>query len=120
MYSNNSFWYIFISSFWTFLRFCTSAFVGFLLLSKDAFLKLSRFLLTTSATHGSLHLALDLVGTHTAAAAASMWAVTKFSYLSFGICLRYLLKSIKIQIYIYIYIYIYIHNVQCFFYFFIF
>ena len=43
MYSNYSFWYVLVSSFRA-LSFCTLAFVGFLLsLSKDAFLKLSRF-----------------------------------------------------------------------------
>ena len=39
---------------------------------------------TTSDSHRTLHSALDLVGMHFAA--ASMWAVMKFSYLSFGVC----------------------------------
>ena len=39
---------------------------------------LSCFFLTTSDSHGTLHLTLGLVGMHSAAAAASMWTVTRF------------------------------------------
>ena len=49
------------------------------------FFKLSSFFLATNDSHETLHLALSLVDMHLAA--ASTWAVTKFSYLSFGICL---------------------------------
>ena len=59
------------------------AFVGFLLSKDDIFMS-SHFSLITIASHGTLHLVLVLVGMHSAA--ASMWAVTKFSYLSFGVC----------------------------------
>ena len=38
---------------------------------------------TTSDSHGTLHLPLGLFGMHSAA--ASMWAVVKFSFLSFGV-----------------------------------
>ena len=55
----------------------------FFLLSKDTIS--SCFFLTTSDCHGILYLTLGLVGKHSAA--ASMWAVTKFSYPSFKVCL---------------------------------
>ena len=55
----------------------------FLLLSKDASFKLSYFFLTTSDSHGTLHLALVLVGMHPVT--ASIRAVSKFSYSSFGV-----------------------------------
>ena len=42
---------------------------------------LTRFFLTTC---GTLHLALGLFSMHSAA--ASMWAVMKFLYISFGVC----------------------------------
>ena len=43
------------------------------------------FFLTASVFQGTLHLALDLVGIYSAVA-ASMWALTKFLYSSFGVC----------------------------------
>ena len=46
---------------------------------------LSHFSQTAIYSQGSLHLALDLIGMHSAA--ASIWVVTKFSYSSFGVCL---------------------------------
>ena len=50
-------------------------------------------------SHRTLHLALGLVGMHSAA--APMWAVTKFSYSSFRISFRYFLKSIEFVSYTY-------------------
>ena len=66
------------------LNFYVLALVGFLLLHNDAFFTLSHFFLTASVSFGTQHLALDLVGMHFAA--ASMWALMKFSYSSFGVC----------------------------------
>ena len=60
------------------------AFVGFLLLSKDAIFILSHFFLTTSTLHRTLHLALDLI--IMLSVAASICAVTKFSNLSLEAC----------------------------------
>ena len=54
---------------------------------------LSHFSLTAIDSHRTLHLVLM----HSAA--ASIWAVTKFSYLSISISFRYLLKSIKLVSY---------------------
>ena len=116
-----------VSSHWTFLSFWISPFVGFFLLRKDAFFRLSRFSLITIASHRTVHLGFDLVGMHSVT--ASIWAVTVLIFLIWGISFRYLLKSIKVifysyhimisrflisllmsedQLYIYIYIYIYI------------
>ena len=53
---------------WAFLSFCTLAFVGFLLLSQDAFFMLSHFSQTDIDSHGTLHYALGLVGMHSVAA----------------------------------------------------
>ena len=61
------------------------AFVTFLLSSKDAIFMLSCFFLTTSDSHGTLHLALHLFGMHSTV--DSVWTLMKFSYLSFKICL---------------------------------
>ena len=83
MYSSCSFWYVFIL--WAFLSLCVLAFVGFLLYSKNAIFMLYHFSLIAIASHGTLHLALSIVEMHSAAAAT--WAVTKFSYSSFGVCL---------------------------------
>ena len=44
---------------------------------------LSRFSLSTINSQEILHLALGLVGNHTLA--TSVWALTKFSYSSFGV-----------------------------------
>ena len=59
------------------------AIVGFLIFSKDAIFMLSHFFLTSSNSHGTLHLVFVLVDMHSAA--SSMWEVTKFSYSSFGV-----------------------------------
>ena len=51
----------------------------------DAFFMSSHFSLTVIDSHGTLHLAVGLLGMHSAV--ASMWTVTKLSYLLFGLCL---------------------------------
>ena len=53
-----------------------------ILLHKEADFTSVRFFLTANVSHETLGLALCLVGMHPAA--ASKWALTKFSYLSFG------------------------------------
>ena len=58
--------------------------VGFFLLHLKAVFTSTRFFLTANASYGYPDLALCLVGMHSAA--ASMWALMKFSYSSFGIC----------------------------------
>ena len=83
MYSSCSFWCVFVRSPWAFLKLCSLAFVGFLL-NKDAVFILSRFPLTTITSHGTLYLALGLIGMHLVP--VSIWAVTNFSYSSFGVC----------------------------------
>ena len=52
---------------------------------KDAIFTLSCFFLTVSISHGTLCLVLGLVGIRSTAA-ASMWALKKFSYSSLGVC----------------------------------
>ena len=69
-----------------FLIFCSLVFVGFLLFSKDAIFRLSRFSLISIASYGILHLILDLVGMHLYW--TSIWAATKSSYSLFGVCLK--------------------------------
>ena len=51
------------------------ALVGFLLLHRDAIF-MSCFFLTSSISHGTLYLALSLVGMYSVA--ASIWALTNF------------------------------------------
>ena len=58
--------------------------VGFLLLHLKAVFTFAYFFLAADVSHGTLVLALCLVGMHSAA--AYKWAVTKFSYSSFGVC----------------------------------
>ena len=82
-----------VSSFLAFLSFYLLAFVGFFYHVSILFVKLScLFFLTISISHQTLHLVLSLVAMHSA---AFMWAVIKFSYFSFWVCLRSLLKSIE-------------------------
>ena len=57
--------------------------VGFLLLHWEAVFMSARFFLTAIVSYGTLGLALCFVGMHSAA--ASKWALTKFSYSSFGV-----------------------------------
>ena len=75
-------------------------FVGFLLSIKDDIFTLPHFFFQiASDSHGTLYLAVGLAAMHSTS--GSMWAVTKFSYSSFGLCLRYLLKSAEFVSYIY-------------------
>ena len=55
------------------------------------------FSLFAIASHGTLHLALGLVGMHSVA--ASIWVLTKFSYSSLEVSSRCLLKNIKLVSY---------------------
>ena len=79
IYSHWSFWYMLVCSFLALLSSCRLEFVGFLLLSKKKFFSNFVYFQTTCDSHGILHLSLGLVG--------SIWAVTKSSYSSFGVCL---------------------------------
>ena len=80
MYSIYSFRYALISSLCAFSVFWALTLVGFLLLYSDAVFTSSRF---ANVSQGNLYLALSLVGM--LSAVASMWALTKFSYSSFGV-----------------------------------
>ena len=97
MYSVCSFRYMLVNSFCAFLSFRTLILVGFFLLHLEVIFTSACFFLTSNVSHGTLGLALCLVGMHSAA--ASKWALTKFSYSSF---------KVGVSDYIYIYIYIYI------------
>ena len=78
MYSVCSFRYMSANLFCAFLSFRALILVRFLLLHLEAVFTFACFFLTANASHGTLGLALCLVGMHSAA--ASMWALTKFSY----------------------------------------
>ena len=71
------------NSFFAFLSFRTLILVGFLLLHWEAVFMSARFFYTANVSYGTLGLALCLVGMHSAA--ASKWALAKFSYSSFGL-----------------------------------
>ena len=73
-----------LSSLWVFLCFCALAFAGFLLLHQDAIFTIRNFFQTISVSHGIPYMPLGLVGMHSTA--ASMWALTKFSFSSFEVC----------------------------------
>ena len=83
MYSVWFFRYMFASSFSAFLSFSPLILVGFLQLHLEVVFMSARFFLTANVSHGTLSLALCLVGMHSAA--TSKWALTKFSYLSFSV-----------------------------------
>ena len=82
MFSVCSFRNTLVSSFCA-LSFWALILVGFLLLHKEAFFTYACFFLTAEVSHETLDLALCFVGMHSAA--ASKWALTKFSYSSFGV-----------------------------------
>ena len=82
MYSVCSFKYTLVH-FCVFLSFSALILVGFLLLHREAVFTFARFLITANVSHETLDLALCLVGMHSAA--ASMGALTKFLYSSFGV-----------------------------------
>ena len=83
MYFVCSFWYMLINLFCAFLSFRALISVGFLLLHLEAVFTSARFFLTVNVSHRTLCLALCLVGIHSIA--ASKWALTRFSYSSFGV-----------------------------------
>ena len=84
MYFVCSFWYTLANSFCAFLSFRALVLVGSFLLHLEAVFTSAHFFLTANDSHGILGLALCLVDMHSAA--ASKWALTKFSYSSFGVC----------------------------------
>ena len=80
-----SFRYMLANSSCAFLSFRALILVVFLLLNLKAVFTSARFFfLTTNVSHETLGLALCLVGIHSAA--TSKWALMKFSYSSFGVC----------------------------------
>ena len=70
------------NSFCVFLSFLALILVGFSILHLEGVFTSERFFLTANVSHGTLGLALCLVGMHSA---ASKRAFTKFSYSSFGV-----------------------------------
>ena len=76
--------YMLANSFHAFLSFRALVLVGYFLLHLEAVFTSARFFLTANVSDGTLCLALCLVGMHSAA--ASKWALMKFSYSSFGVC----------------------------------
>ena len=82
VYSVCSFRYMLANSFCAFLSFRALVLVSFFLLRLEAVFTSAHFFLTANVSHGTLGLVLCLVGIHSAA--ASKWALTKFSYSSFG------------------------------------
>ena len=85
---------VFVRSLLTFLCFNILPFVVFFNYVRI----LSRFSLTAIDSLRTLYFTLGLVAMYTAT--ASIWVVTKFSYLSFGVCLfRWLVKSSKLVSY---------------------
>ena len=72
------------NSFCAFLSFRALILVGFFLLHLEAIFSSARFFLTANVSYGTLGLVLCLFGMHSTA--ASRWALTKFSYSSFGAC----------------------------------
>ena len=73
-----------ICSFCAFLCFRALVLVGFFLLDLEAVFTLAHFFLTANVSYGTLSLVLCFVGMHSTA--ASKWALTKYSYLSFRVC----------------------------------
>ena len=72
------FWCMLDNSFRNFLSFRVFILVRFLLLHSELFVTSARFFLSANVSHGTLGLSLCLVVMHSAA--ASKWALTKFSY----------------------------------------
>ena len=71
------------NSFCAFFSFRVFVLVGFFLLPLEAVFTSARFSLTANVSHGTVDLVLCFVGIYFAA--ASRCALTKFSYLSFGV-----------------------------------
>ena len=82
MYFVCSFLYMLANSFCAFVSFRPLVLVGLFLLHLEAVFMSARFSLTANVSHGTLTLVLCLVGMFSAA--AFKWALTKFSYSSFG------------------------------------
>ena len=82
MYSVCSFRCKLVSSFCA-LSFWAFILVGFLLLYREPIFTSAWFFLTAKVSNETLGLALCLVGVHSAA--TSKWALTEFSYSSFGV-----------------------------------
>ena len=82
MYSVCSFRYTLANLFYAFLSFKALIMVGLLLLHLEVIFMFACFFLIANVSHGTQGLAL-LVGMHFAT--ASMWALRKFSYSSFGV-----------------------------------
>ena len=83
-YSGCSFRYMLANSFRAFLSFSALILVGFFLLHLEAVFTSADFSLTANVSHGILDFILCLVGMNSAA--AFKWALTKFSYSLFGVC----------------------------------
>ena len=83
MYSVCSFRYTLANSFSAFLSSRALVLVGFRLVHLEAVFTSARFLLTANVSHGTLVLALCLVGMHSTA--AFKWALRKFSLLLFTV-----------------------------------
>ena len=83
MYSVCSFRYMLTNSFCAFLSFRELVLVGFFLLHLDTTFTSAHFSLSANVSHGTLYFLLCLVGMNSAA--ACKWALTKFSYSSFGV-----------------------------------
>ena len=84
MYSDCSFRYMLANSFYAFLSFSALVLVGFFLLHLETVFMSTCFSLTTNISHGILDFVVCLFGMNSAA--TSKWALTKFSYSSFGVC----------------------------------
>ena len=76
------------NSFCAFLSFRAFILFRSLSLHLEAVFTTARCLLTVNVFHGTLSLTLCLVGMHSAA--SSKWALTKFSYSSFGVGVSYI------------------------------
>ena len=83
MYSVCFFRYMLGNSYCEFFSFMAFVFSGFFLFHWEAVFTSARFPLTTNVSHEILDLLLSFVGIYSAA--ASRWALTKFSYSPFGI-----------------------------------
>ena len=78
-----SFRYMLANSFCAFLSFSALVLVGFILLHLEAVFTSALFFLTAYVSHGTVGLDLCLFSMHSVD--ASRWALTKFSYSSFGV-----------------------------------
>ena len=84
MYSLCSFKYMLANSFCAFSSFRALVLVRFFLFHLEAVFMSACFSLTVNVSHGTLDFVLCLDGMNFAA--TPNWALTKFSYSSFGVC----------------------------------